>query len=106
MALYISAYAWHTAAPAGATFGRRFVKLVERRFFPFAFGVLAALGCVAAVLVSESRGALLALIGGFAIVGAMASDRKHAALRATLIAVGRRRRRSSPRSSCSAVPEP
>src|SRR5216684_1909071 len=37
VALYLSAYAWHTAAPAGATFGRRFVKLVERRFFPFAF---------------------------------------------------------------------
>jgi len=88
MALYISAYAWHTAAPVGATFGRRIVKLVERRFLPFAFGLLAALGCAAAVLMSESRGALLALIGGFAIVGAMASDKKNAALRAILIAVG------------------
>ena len=86
MALYISAYAWHTAAPAGATFGRRFVKLVERRFFPFAFGLLAALGCVTGVLVSESRGALLALIGGFALAGALASDKKHAALRFILIA--------------------
>jgi O-antigen ligase len=86
MALYISAYAWHTAAPSGATFGRRFVKLMERRLFPFAFGVLAALGCVAAVLMSESRGALLALIGGFAIAGAVASDRKQAALRAIVIA--------------------
>src|SRR5438270_4695193 len=88
MALYVSAYVWHTAAPAGATFGRRFVKLVERRFFPFAFGILAALGCATAVLMSESRGALLALIGGFAIVGAMASDRKYAGLRGILIAVG------------------
>src|SRR5438270_18576 len=88
MALYVSAYVWHTAAPAGATFGRRFVKLVERRFFPFAFGILAALGCATAVLMSESRGALLALIGGFAIVGAMASDRKNAVLRGILIAVG------------------
>jgi O-antigen ligase len=88
MALYISAYAWHTAAPAGATFGRRFVKLVERRFLPFAFGALAALGCVTAVLMSESRGALLALIGGFAIVGAMVSDKKHAALRGILIVIG------------------
>ncbi|MBV8545135.1 MAG: O-antigen ligase family protein [Acidobacteria bacterium] len=86
MALYVSAYAWHTAAPAGATFGRRFVKLVERRFFPFAFGLLAALGCITAVLVSESRGAVLALIGGFALVGALVSDRKNAALRFVLIA--------------------
>jgi O-antigen ligase len=88
MALYVSSYAWHTAAPAGATFGRRFVMLVERRFLPFTFGVLAALGCLTAVLVSESRGAVLAVIGGFAIVGAMASDQKNAALRAVLITVG------------------
>jgi O-antigen ligase len=88
MALYVSAYAWHTAAPAGATFGRRFVKLVEGRFFPFAFGALTAVGCVTAVLVSESRGALLALIGGFATVGALASDKKNAAFRGVLIAVG------------------
>jgi O-antigen ligase len=88
MALYVAAYAWHTAAPTGATFGRRFVKLFERRFFPFSFGMVAALGCLSAVLVSESRGGLLALVGGFAIVGAMASDKEHAALRAVLIAVG------------------
>jgi O-antigen ligase len=87
MALYLSAYAWHTAAPAGATFSRRFVKLVERRFVPFAFGLLAALGCIAAVLVSESRGATLAIIGGFAIVGAMGSDKGHALARTLLIAV-------------------
>jgi O-antigen ligase len=64
------------------------VKLVERRFLPFAFGILAALGCVTAVLVSESRGALLALVGGFAIAGAITSDRKSAVLRAILITVG------------------
>jgi O-antigen ligase len=87
LALYLSAYAWHTAAPAGAPFGRRFVKLVERRFIPFAFGLLAALGCVTAVLVSQSRGAMLAIIGGFAIVGAMASDKEHAFARGVLIAV-------------------
>lgn len=87
MALYLSAYAWHTAAPAGATFSRRFVKLVERRFVPFAFGLLAALGCITAVLVSESRGAMLAIIGGFAIVGALASDKEHMLARGVLIAV-------------------
>src|SRR4051794_23296978 len=88
MALFMSAYAWHTAAPAGATFGRRFVKLVERRFFPFAFGLLAALGCITAVLVSESRGAMLAIIAGFALVGAMASEKQNAVLRGILVAVG------------------
>jgi hypothetical protein len=88
MALFISAYAWHTSAAAGATFGRRLVMLIERRFFAFAFGILGVLGCITVVLVSESRGALLALVGGFAIVGALASDRKRAALRGALVAVG------------------
>ena len=87
MALYLSAYAWHTAAPVGATFGRRLVKLVERRFVPFAGGLLAAVGCMAAVLVSQSRGAMLAIIGGFAIVGALASDSQHPLMRGVLIAV-------------------
>src|SRR5258706_11580140 len=48
MPLYLSAYAWHTAAPAGPPFGKRLFKLVERRFVPFAFGLLAALGGIAA----------------------------------------------------------
>ena len=87
MALFLSAYAWHTAAPTGANFGRRLVKLVERRIVPFACGLIAALGCLTAVLVSESRGAMLAIIGGFAIVGAMASDKGHVLVRVALIAV-------------------
>jgi O-antigen ligase len=87
VALYLSAYAWHTAAPAGATFSRRMVKLVERRFILFACGLLAALCCITAVLVSESRGAMLAIVGGFSVVGAMASDKGHALARGVLVAL-------------------
>ena len=87
MALFISAYAWHTAAPPGALLSRRIVKVVERRFIPFSAGLLAALACVAAVLVSESRGALLAIIGGFAIVGGIARPGRSGLLRGVLIAV-------------------
>jgi len=79
LSLYISAYAWHTAAPAGALISRRFVKLVERRLVPFCCGLIAAIACVAAVLISESRGAVLAIIGGFAIVGGIASPPRRAA---------------------------
>jgi O-antigen ligase len=86
MALYLSAYAWHSAAPAGALFGRRFVRMIERQFVPFTGGLLAALACIAAVLVSESRGALLAIIGGFAITAAIASDSRRALMRGVLIA--------------------
>ena len=87
MALYLAGYAWHTAAPAGALFGRRVVKLVERRFVPFSFSLIAALACIVGVLVSESRGALLAIIGGLAIVGGLASPGPRAILRGVLIAI-------------------
>lgn len=87
MALYLSAYAWHTAVPAGARFRRRLVKLVERRFFPFAFGLVAAFGCVTVVLISESRGAALATVTGFTIVGALASGKANAVRRGALVAV-------------------
>jgi O-antigen ligase len=85
MSLYLSAYAWHTAAPAGALFGRRMIKLIERRFVPFSCGLLAAVASIAAVLVSESRGAMLAVIGGLAIVGGIASPGRRGAVRAVLI---------------------
>jgi O-antigen ligase len=85
VSLYLSAYAWHTAAPAGALFGRRMVKLIERRIVPFSCGLLAAMASIAAVLVSESRGAMLAVIGGFAIVGGIASPGRSGAMRGVLI---------------------
>lgn len=87
MALYLSAYAWHTAAPAGALLSRRIVKLMETRFVPFSCGLLMAAACVVGVLVSESRGAVLAIIGGFAIVGGIASPGRRAVLRGVLIAI-------------------
>ena len=86
MSLYIAAYAWHTAAPAGALFSRRFVKLVERRFVPFSCGLIAATASIAAILISESRGAIVAVIGGLAIAGGIASRGQRAVLRGVLIA--------------------
>jgi O-antigen ligase len=86
MGLYLSAYAWHTAAPAGAPSGRRFVAMMERHFVLFGAGLLGALGCIAAVLLSESRGALLAVVGGFAVVGALAGGTNRALIRGLLIA--------------------
>lgn len=87
MSLYLAAYAWHTSAPAGATLGRRFVKLMERRFLPFSCSLVGVLASIAAVLVSESRGALLALIGGFAIAGAIANPGRRALFRGALISI-------------------
>ena len=86
MALYLTAYAWHSAAPPGALFGRRFVRMMERQFVPCVIGLVSALACIVAVFVSQSRGASMAIIGGFAVTAAIAGTRR-ALLRGTLIAV-------------------
>ncbi|HEV7427647.1 MAG TPA: O-antigen ligase family protein [Thermoanaerobaculia bacterium] len=88
MGLYLSAYAWHTAAPVTAPFGRRLVAMMERHLALFGCGLIAALGCITAVLVSESRGAVLAIVGGFGIAGALASGTQRALTRGLLIALG------------------
>jgi O-antigen ligase len=86
MAVMICAIAWHTAAAPETPAGRRLVMMIEHRFLLFGFGALASLVCVAAILVSQSRGAMVATVCGFAITGAMASGRRHAVLRGGLIA--------------------
>jgi O-antigen ligase len=88
MAVFLCGLAWHTAAPPGVPRGRHIALLIERRFVLFAFGVIAALACVAAILISQSRGAMLSTVAAFALVGGMVSGRRHAAARATLIALG------------------
>src|ERR1043165_1566280 len=69
LGVYLSAQAWHDAAPDRAPLRLRIVRLVEKRFFRFLAGVVVAAACVAAILVAQSRGALVAAAGGFAIVG-------------------------------------
>jgi O-antigen ligase len=76
-ALFLAASAWHASAP-GARFARRVSRLVERRIVPFAIGVLGAVACLAAILVAQSRGALVAAFGGLAITGIAAMTRSRA----------------------------
>jgi O-antigen ligase len=87
LGVYLSAQAWHDAAPDGAPLGRHIVRLMEKRFFRFACGAAIAIACLAAIVLAQSRGALVAAGGGFAVVGAMASGPRHALRRALLIAV-------------------
>jgi O-antigen ligase len=78
MALFIVAWAWHHAAP-GTPFGRRVARLLEKNVLAFGIGALGATGCLAGILVGQSRGALLAvfsalfIIALFAIGGTLAS---------------------------------
>jgi len=76
LALCIMAWSWHNAA-AGAPFGHRVARLIEKNVLPFGIGALGAIGCLAGILVGQSRGALLALFSGLAIMTIIAMARSH-----------------------------
>lgn len=73
---FILALAWHDASPARTRLWYRIVRIFERRFLPAVFGALVISGCVVAILVSKSRGALLALFAGAAVGAAAATGRR------------------------------
>jgi len=83
--LFVAATAWHDVG--GGKLGPRIVRLVEKRLIPFAIGIGGAFACLVAILIAQSRGALLAAIAGCALVGAISSGRRHAARRVALMAV-------------------
>ncbi len=75
LTLFIAAEAWHASAIPGAPFGRNVARLIEHRAIWFGFAAFASLACVGAVLVAQSRGALLSIAVGFAAVASMALQR-------------------------------
>ena len=64
---FFLAFAWHDASPAATRVWRRIVKVTERRIAPALFGTVVVVSCLVAILVSKSRGALLALFAGAAV---------------------------------------
>lgn len=72
--LFLAACAWHHAAP-GAPFGRRLARLIEKYVLAFGVATLGALGCLAGILVGQSRGALLALVSGLTVMAMAAMSR-------------------------------
>src|ERR1043165_6220873 len=78
LGVYIAAQAWHDAAPSGAPRRRRLVRLFEKQLIRFGCGVVIAFACLIAILVAQSRGALIAAVAGFAITGAASGGRRHA----------------------------
>lgn len=73
---FILALAWHDAAPPSARLWRRMMRVIERRVLPVAFGLATVGSCLVAILVSKSRGALLALFVGAAIGLAVMTGRR------------------------------
>lgn len=67
--IYLGAIAWRNAANGRVMkFGRHVAALIERQFLLFAASIAAALACIAAVLLSQSRGALVSVVGGISLV--------------------------------------
>lgn len=73
---FLLAVAWHEASQPGASLSYRLLRVVERRVVPAAFGVITVGGCLVAILLSKSRGALLALFAGAAVGLAAATGRR------------------------------
>jgi hypothetical protein len=76
LTLFLAAFAWHVSGPEEAPVQRRLVMLLEQRVLSAGFALIAAVACVAAVLLAQSRGALLALCAGLFFVAAMLPRRK------------------------------
>jgi len=75
-AIYLGAIAWRNAAGGRPLpFGRHVAALIERELVLFAFATGAALACIAAILLSQSRGALLAAVAGMALMLAAVTSR-------------------------------
>jgi O-antigen ligase len=75
-AIYLGAIAWRNAANGRPLpFGRHVAALIERQLVLFACATGAALACIAAILLSQSRGALLAAVVGLAVVLAAVTSR-------------------------------
>lgn len=74
-AIYLGAIAWRNAANGRPlAFGRHVAALLERQFLLFAVAAASALACIAAILLSQSRGALLSVVAGMALMlGALTS---------------------------------
>lgn len=71
LALFVAAMAWRDTRGGEVPLGRRIARLFEHRIAPFGLGLLTAVACVGAVLLAQSRGALLALAAGLALAAAL-----------------------------------
>lgn len=76
MALFLAAFAWHVSGDDDMPLSRRLMHLLEKRVISTGFALIAAIACVAAVLLAQSRGALLALGVGLMFVAALLPGRR------------------------------
>ena len=76
MALFLAALVWYRTGSRETPLGRRIAILFERGIVLFSFALLGALACLGAVLLAQSRGALLSIAAGLLGVAAMVPGRR------------------------------
>jgi O-antigen ligase len=80
MALYLAAAAWYRSGTSRTPLRQRLVVLVERQLLWMIFAILAAVLCVTAILLAQSRGAMFSLAGGVLIVASFLPGKRMARL--------------------------
>lgn len=80
MALFLAVFAWHVSGTDETPLSRRLAMLLERHVLMTGFALIAAIACAAAILLAQSRGALLALAAGLFFVAALLPGRRVARL--------------------------
>lgn len=83
--VFVIAYCWRDAAPRAAPRRDRIAGMVERHFLAVVLSATTAVALVAAILLAQSRGALLALMIGSALVVAV-TVRRHSGSRRRAVA--------------------
>lgn len=71
LAGFLSALAWHESSRTGAPLGRRVASLIEKRLPLFAVGALGILACATSMIIAQSRGAVLAVLGGITLASVL-----------------------------------
>ena len=75
-AIYLGAIAWRNAANGRPLpFGRHVAALIERELLLFVIAAGAAFACIAAILLSQSRGGLVSAVAGIALMLAAITSR-------------------------------
>jgi O-antigen ligase len=82
MTLFIVAVAWHRAGGRESTAAQRLANVLEYSLLAVGFAAIGAIACMSGILLSQSRGSLLALGAGLLVTGAMLPGRRVARIAA------------------------
>jgi len=74
--MFIAALAWRQTGATTMSLQRRIVLLFEKSLPMLSAAILAFVGCVAGILLAQSRGALAATLGGFVVIAIIVAKRE------------------------------